>query len=73
MTTDLMEIHNLLYEHRKDVCRLMATEKMNQTKRNRLYKYACELQDRINALSKNIYFDFNPPESDQTIKDFIGK
>lgn len=66
-----MEIHNLLYEHRKDVCRLMATEKMSQTKRNRLYKYTCELQDRINALSKNIYFDFNPSESDQTIQDYL--
>lgn len=73
MTTDLMEVHNLLYEHRKDVCRLMATEKMSQTKRNRLYKYTCDLQERINNLSKVIYFDFNPPESDQTIQDYLSR
>lgn len=73
MTTDLMEIHNLLYEHRKNVCRLMATEKMSQLNRNKLYVYTCDLQERINKLSQVISFDFTPPESELTIEQYLSK
>jgi uncharacterized protein YlaN (UPF0358 family) len=55
-TTDLMAIHNLLYEHRKNVCRLMVIEKMNPVWRNKLYNYTEVLQTRINDLSKSISF-----------------
>lgn len=73
-----MDIHNLLYEHRKNVCKLMATEKMSQNKRDKLYWYTHELQQRINELSKNISFqvEFIEPDPVQelgeiTIKDYI--
>jgi predicted transcriptional regulator len=73
-----MDIHNLLYEHRKNVCKLMATEKMSQNKRDKLYWYTQELQQRINELSKNISFQVELVEPDPvqelgeiTIKDYI--
>lgn len=73
-----IEVHNLLYEHRKNVCNLMATEKMSQNKRDKLYWYTQELQQRINELAKNIawQFEYDEPEPVQqigevTIKDYI--
>lgn len=74
MTTDLMEIYNMLHEHRSNVCRLMANDKsISKNKRDKLYKYTCELQERLDNLSKNIYFDFTSYETDETIKDYIEK
>lgn len=73
-----MDIHNLLYEHRKNVCKLMATEKMSQNKRDKLYWYTQELQQRINQMAKNISFQIDLVEPDSveeigetTIKDYI--
>lgn len=73
-----MDIHNLLYEHRKNVCKLMATEKMSQNKRDKLYWYTQELQQRINQMAKNISFQIDLVEPDPveeigetTIKDYI--
>lgn len=73
-----IEIYNMLYEHRKNVCMLMATEKMSQNKRDKLYWYTQELQQRINGLSKNISYDFTiididpiQQDGDTTIKDYI--
>jgi acid phosphatase class B len=75
--TDI-QIHNLLYEHRKNVCNLMATEKMSQNKRDKLYWYTQELQQRINELAKNIAWKFEYAEpipvekiGELTIKDYI--
>lgn len=73
-----IEIHNMLHEHRKNVCKLMATEKMSQNKRDRLYWYTQELQQRIKELAKNISFQVEFVEPDPveelgelTIKDYI--
>jgi hypothetical protein len=72
------QIHNLLYEHRKNVCRLMVTETMTQIKRNKLSSYADQLQQRLNEMSKRmmIHVRFEEPEEvkenpDLTVADYI--
>ncbi len=73
-----IQIHNLLYEHRKNVCRLMVTETMTQIKRNKLSSYADQLQQRLNEMSKRmmIHVRFEEPEEvkenpDLTVADYI--
>lgn len=74
-----IEIHNMLYEHRKNVCKLIATEKMTSFKLDRLYWYTQELQQRINELSKGITFELMYKkdeliidDKDITINDYIN-
>jgi hypothetical protein len=75
--TDI-QIHNLLYEHRKNVCRLMVTETMTQLQRNKLNAYIEQLQQRLNLMSKRmtIKVEFVEPEEvkenlDMTVGDYI--
>jgi len=72
-----IEICNMLYEHRKNVCELMSTEKMSAKERDRLYWYTQELQQRINQLKISFHLDIveaDPVEEigDITIKDYIN-
>ena len=75
--TDI-EIHNLLYEHRKNVCMLMVNETMTQFQRNKLNTYIEQLQQRLNSMSKRmtIKVEFIEPEEvkenlDMTVGDYI--
>ena len=73
-----MEIYNMLYEHRKNVCRLMVNETMTQLKRDKLNGYIEQLQQRINVMSKRlaIRIEFVEPEEvekdpDMTVADYF--
>ena len=73
-----MEIYNMLYEHRKNVCRLMVNETMTQLKRDRLNGYIEQLQHRLKVMSKRltIRVEFIEPEEvekdpDMTVADYF--
>lgn len=75
--TDI-QIHNMLYEHRKNVCRLMVNESMTQLQRNKLSHYAEQLQQRLNEISKRmaIKIEFIEPKEviediDMTVAEYI--
>lgn len=67
--TDLMDIHNMLVEHRNNVYRLISIETMVVRKKLKLHAYAQSLTRRIDTISGRILINFeieeNEPELDQ--------
>lgn len=62
--TDLMDIHNMLVEHRNNVYRLISIETMVVRKKLKLHAYAQSLTRRIDTISGRILIEFIIEEDD---------